>query len=142
MSDEKILGKNFDIKDIKKTSLALSNDGKIDREQFHHEELMDQMVKAIQYTKMHKKIRSILLLRLIHGFTIQRMQIHLFLHGHIFGNSHDELMALEAEGKRLVMETLKKTSMQDIISSINANPSVIAGLRHELTTSKDDLGLS
>src|ERR1039457_3586080 len=107
MSQDKILGKNFGYKDIKNSKLILGNDGNVSHETFHHEEMMDQMVKAIEFTKMDKKLRSILLLRLIHGFSIQRMQVWLFMHGYIMGNSHDELVAMEAEGKRLVMETLK-----------------------------------
>ena len=139
---DKILGKNFGLKDINKSQLVLADNGKVNHETYHHEEIMDQMVKVIEFSKMHKKIRSILLLRLIHGFSIQRMQIWLFLHGHMTGNSHDELVALEEEGKRLVMETLKNNSMQDIINSINAKPSLIAGLRNELTTPRNGLGLS
>lgn len=125
-----------------KSELSLANGGKVSNETYHHEELMDQMVKVIEFTKLDKKIRSILLLRLIHGFSIERMQIYLFFHGHLTGNSRDELVMLENEGKRLVMETLKNNSMQDIVLSINAKPSIITSLRNELTTPKNNLGLS
>lgn len=141
MSQEKILGKNFGINDISKTKLVLSDDGKINHETYHHEEIMDQLIKTIEFTNMDKKMRSVLLLRLIHGYTIQRMQIYLFMHGHLTGNSHDELTAIEQEGKRLVMETLKKHTIQEIVSSINAKPSIITGLRNEFATPKPLIGL-
>lgn len=144
MSEEHIIGKNLNSKDHArlKKGLILGNDGKVSHETYNHEEIMDQMVKVIEFTKMHKKMRSVLLLRLIHGFTIQRMQIYLFLHGHILGNSHDELMELEAEGKRLMLATLRKHSMQDIVATINATPSIITGLRNELTNPDPNIGLS
>lgn len=144
MSEDYIIGKDINRGDEArlKKGLVLGNDGKISTAEYHHEEIMDQFIKAIEFTKLDRKMRSILLLRLIHGFTIERMQIHLFFHGHLIGNSRDELIALEAEGKRLVMETLKNNSMQDIVASINAKPSVLTGLRNELTTPKDNLGLS
>jgi hypothetical protein len=140
MNPEKIIGKNISAEAaVKSAGLKIGNDGNISHETYNHEEIMDQMVKAIEFTKMDKKIRSVLLLRLIHGFSIERMQIYLFFHGHFTGNSRDELVFLEAEGKRLVMETLKNNSMQDIIESINANSRVIRDLRNELPTPKLNL---
>lgn len=141
MSAEHIIGRDLTHKDHKriKQGLSMGNDGKVSRETYNHEEIMDQMVKAIEFTKLDKKTRSVLLLRLIHGYSIQRMQIHLFLHGNLTGNSNDELVAIETEGKRLVLETLKKHSMQEIIGTINAKPSIITGLRNELTNPRDGL---
>lgn len=142
MSEDYIIGKDITTRDQKriKQGLVIADGGKVSHETFHHEEIMDQMIKAIEFTNMEKKMRSVLLLRLIHGFSIQKMQVYLFLHGHIMGNSHDELVALETEGKKLVMETLKKHSMQEIIGTINAKPSIITGLQNELTNPK--VGLS
>lgn len=131
--DGLIIGKDG-VKTINKASLNLANDGKVGKETFHHEEIMDQMIKVIEFCKMDKKMRSVLLLRLIHGFTIQRMQIYLFLHGHITGNSRDELVMIEEEGKRLMKEALRNHTIQEIVSSINAKPSIITGLRNELPT--------
>ena len=123
--------------------LNLADGGNIAHETYHHEEIMDQLIKAIEFTHMDRKMRAVLLLRLIHGYTIQRMQVHLFLHGHMTGNSHDELVALEEEGKRRVKETLSKHSIQEIVASINATPGIIAGLRNEFATPKPlDLGLA
>lgn len=135
MSEEYIIGKEINRKDQEriKKGLVLSNDGNINHDTYHHEEIMDQMIKVIEFTQMDKKMRAIMLLRLIHGFTIQRMQIHLFLKGNIFGNSRDELIALEEEGKRLMKEALQKHTIAEIVGTINAKPSVITGLRNELT---------
>lgn len=134
MSNEKIIGKNISAQAaVKQAGLILSDAGKVGHETYNHEEMMDQMIKAIEFTKLDRKMRAVLLLRLIHGFTIERMQLHLFITGHVFGNSRDELLALEAEGKRLVKETLAKHTMQDIVNTINAKPSIITGLRNELT---------
>ena len=142
--NDKILRKDGIILDKNgkgRAELGLSNDGKVRNETFHHEEIMDQMIKVIEFCNMDKKMRSVLLLRLIHGYTIQRMQIHLFFHGHMTGNSHDELMAIEQEGKRLMKEALQNHSINEIVSSINAKPSVITGLRNEFATPKPFTGL-
>lgn len=125
---------------VKKAGLTLADGGKISADTFHHEEVMDQMIKVIEFCRMDRKMRAVMLLRLIHGYTIQRMQMHLFLHGHLTGNSHDELEAIEAAGKKLMREVLNRHTIQEIIESINAKPSIITGLRNELTTPK--FGLS
>ena len=130
------------LKKIGQNKLVLSDNEKISKDVFHHEEIMDQMVKVIEFCKMDRKMRAVMLLRLIHGYTIQRMQIYLFLHGHIMGNSHDELMAIEQEGKRMMKAALQNHTIQEIVSSINANSGKITDLRNELTTPKLDLGLS
>lgn len=141
MSDEHIIGRDLNSRDHArlKQGLKLSG-GPVSSDTYHHEEAMDQMVKAIQFTNMDRKTRAVLLLRVVHGFTIQRMQVHLFITGHLTGNSKDELEAIEVEGKRLVLETLQKHTMQDIVATINANSSVIAGLRNELRN--PNIGLS
>jgi divalent metal cation (Fe/Co/Zn/Cd) transporter len=143
MAEDYIIGKDINRGDEArlKQGLVIKDGGKISRETYNHEEIMDQMIKAIEFTKMDKKMRAVLLLRLIHGYTIQRMQIYLFLHGHLTGNSHDELVAIEEEGKRLVKETLQNHSIQEIVASINANSRVIKDLRNEFATPKPFLGL-
>ena len=131
--DGLIIGKNG-VKQIKSASLNLANDGKIGHETIHHEEMMDQFVKLIEFCKMDRKMRAVLLLRLIHGYTIEKMQIHLFFHGHMTGNSRDELMMIEEEGKRIMKETLRTHTISEIVGTINAKPSIITGLRNELPT--------
>lgn len=137
------IGKDISTRDQErvKQGLKINDGGKVLKDEFHHEEIMDQMVKTIEFTKMDKKMRAVLLLRLIHGYTIERMQIYLFLHGHLLGNSRDELLAIEAEGKRLVKETLERHTIKEIVETINANSRVIRDLRNEFATPKPFLGL-
>lgn len=148
MADDYVIkGGDLSSQDLKriKQGVVLSNNGKVEATTYHYEEIMDQLVKTIEFAVMEKKIdkkaRAVLLLRLIHGFTIERMQTYLFFHGFFTGNSREELEAIEEQGKRVMHETLQLHSIQDIINTVNANSRTMRDLRNQLST-PSDLGLT
>lgn len=141
MSNDHIIGRDVNNRDQKKikSGLKLADGGKVSQTTYHHEESMDQMIKAIEFTPMDRRIKAVLKLRLM-GWSFENMQDHLLKVKVIAGSSIESLQLDEAEGKRLVMETLTKYTMEHIINTINAKPRVIAGLRNEMTN--PDFGLS